>query len=247
MRSYLTIGSSPAGESCAQVGSPDYNRRMRAETRAFINQLTRLFGAPPGNADFRVKSSPHDFGTYYEVVVAYDDDAPEEVKFAFHVENNTPEAWDDEALKELEKAGYSPPEDDFGALDESTLHQFTGTEGYHRWSPLFQNVVLSDGAKYVADNGGQNGAYWLMDAIASHIPRAAKKHPMLRDMQFWELTVNMKTKSAVLTCVPDSDMKPVVRQRIPYTDFDLPSIKFYVQPQQTASGMVWVIFLPSEY
>jgi hypothetical protein len=103
--------------------------------------------------------------------------------------------------------------------------------------------VLSDGAKYIADNGGTSGAYWLMDAIASHIPSAARKNPMCRDMQFWTLKVNLKKKSAVLTCVPDSNMKPVVTQRIGYTDFDLPEIKFYVGPQ----GDNWVIYLPSEY
>lgn len=69
---------------------------------------------------------------------------------------------------------------------------------------------------------------------------------MCRDMQFWELKVN-PDKSAVLTCVPDSGMTPVVVQRIPYTDFDLPRIKFYVQPQAMGSRRVWVIFLPSEY
>lgn len=134
-----------------------------------------------------------------------------------------------------------------GKLDESVLNQFTGTESYHNFSPIFRNVVLTDGAKYVADNGGKHGAYWLMDAIASQIPLAAKKHPMCRGMQFWELKVNQKKHSAVLTCVPDSGMKPVVTQRIPYTDFDLPHIKLYVQPGEVGDFRVWVIMLPSEY
>jgi hypothetical protein len=129
-------------------------------------------------------------------------------------------------------------------LDPSMLNQFSGTESYHRWSPLFRNVVLSDGAKYVAEKGGQSGAYWLMDAIASQIPLAAKQHPMCQDMQFWTLSVNLKKKSAVLTCVPDSGMPPVVTQRISLTDFDLPEIQFFVQH---ADEKTWVIFLPSEY
>lgn len=134
----------------------------------------------------------------------------------------------------------------FGKIDESVLVGFSGTENWHRYSPIFRNVLLTDGAKYVADHGGGHGAYWLMDAIASHIPHAARKHPMCRDMQFWELTVK-PDRSAVLTCVPDADMKPVVRQRIPYTDFDLTSIKFYVAPQAVGGTMNWVILLPSEY
>lgn len=132
-------------------------------------------------------------------------------------------------------------------LSQSILNMFTGTENYHRFSPFFP-VVLTDGARYVAQNGGQHGAFWLMEAIASHIPTVIKKNLMCRDIQFWELKVNLKKKSAVLTCVPDSDEKPVATQRIPYTDFDLPYIKLYVKPQWLDSErMVWVIMLPSEY
>ena len=47
---------------------------------------------------------------------------------------------------------------------QAELDQFTGTEGYIRWSPLFRRMVLTDGAKFVADNGGAHGAYWLVDA-----------------------------------------------------------------------------------
>lgn len=136
--------------------------------------------------------------------------------------------------------------DGFGKIDPTMLDQFTGTEEYHRYSPIFRNVLLTDGAKYVADNGGHSGAYWLMDAIASRIPLAARKHPMCRAMQFWKLRVN-PDRSAVLTCEADEGVKPVVRQRILYTDFDLPSIAFYVVPQMADGRMVWVILLPSEY
>jgi hypothetical protein len=133
-------------------------------------------------------------------------------------------------------------------LDQAILGQFTGTEGYHRYSPLFPNVVLTDGALYVAENGGGHGAFWLMDVIASQITLAARKHPMCREFQIWELKVNLKKRTAVVTCIPDSEMKPVVTQRIGYTDFDLPYIKFYVEPQVVGEGkMVWVILLPSEH
>ena len=37
---------------------------------------------------------------------------------------------------------------------QADLTNFTGTEAYHRWSILFRNFVLTDGAKYVKD-----GAY----------------------------------------------------------------------------------------
>lgn len=65
----------------------------------------------------------------------------------------------------------------FFGLDPEVLDTFTGTGSYYNYSPIFRNVVLTDGAKYVADHGGKHGAYWLMDAIASQIPLAAKDIP----------------------------------------------------------------------
>ena len=128
---------------------------------------------------------------------------------------------------------------------QSQLDQFTGTDGYVRWSPLFRRMVLTDGAKFVADNGGGNGAYWLMDAIASHQPKALKNE-MLRDIQFWTLEVKEKDgrKSAVLTCRVDSGEKPTITQKIEYTDFDLPKIDLWVEPLDENT---YVILLPNEH
>jgi hypothetical protein len=128
---------------------------------------------------------------------------------------------------------------------QSELDQFTGTERYTRWSLLFGRMVLTDGAKFVAENGGGNGAFWLMDAIASHQPKALKNE-MLRDIQFWTLEVKEKNgrKSAVLTCRTDSGEKPVITQRIEFTDFDLPKIDLWVEPLDENT---YVILLPSEH
>ena len=38
------------------------------------------------------------------------------------------------------------------------LQNFTGTDGYTRWSPIFKNFLLTDGAKYLAEFAD---AYWL--------------------------------------------------------------------------------------
>ena len=46
---------------------------------------------------------------------------------------------------------------------ESSLRQFTGTTQYAR---LFANVLLTDGAVYLADNAK---AWWLMDVYASYL------------------------------------------------------------------------------
>jgi hypothetical protein len=104
MRDYLSIGSVPAGEDCVQVGTKDYCERAKKECRAFAGQLLRRFGEPPTGVSFAVKGFPHDFGTYYEVVVYFDDKIKAAIEYAFRVENNMPEYWDETAKKELAKA-----------------------------------------------------------------------------------------------------------------------------------------------
>ena len=96
---YLELGPVPAGEDCAQVGSPDYTERMIRETTEYIRMLSRAF-PPIAGTRFKLKAFRHDFGTNHEVVVVYTD-SDEAIDFAFHVENNTPMNWDDEARRNL--------------------------------------------------------------------------------------------------------------------------------------------------
>lgn len=101
MRDYITIGSTPCDEPCAQVGSADYHARARREMRAFIGQLRRVFGPEPEGAHLAVKSFPHDFGTYHEVVCYFDTDHPDSAKYALKIEAETPWEWDDQARREV--------------------------------------------------------------------------------------------------------------------------------------------------
>lgn len=102
-RDYLTIGSSPTEEDCAQVGSGNYEYQSKLECKAFIHQLRRVFGEEPEGASLSIKSFPHDFGTYREVVCYYDPDEGLASEYAFRLENDTPAKWDTEALEELSK------------------------------------------------------------------------------------------------------------------------------------------------
>lgn len=128
-------------------------------------------------------------------------------------------------------------------IDQATLSQFSGTENYIRWSPIFNNIYLTDGARYVAEHGGAHGAFWLMDAIASYQPNLLEKHAWARSMQFWTLEKTGE-RSAILSCREDSDIPPVVIQEIEFTDFDLPIISLWVAPVDETQ---FVIMLPSEY
>jgi len=97
MRDYLSLGPVPCDEDCAQVGSELYPKWSSKEGAAFIHQLERQF---PG-CRFRGKCFPHDFGSYHDVVVMFDDDESDEVEKAFEAEHNTPQKWDAEARAEL--------------------------------------------------------------------------------------------------------------------------------------------------
>lgn len=100
MRDYIFIGSGPACEDVAQVGSEGYAERGKKECRALINQLKRMHGEPPENTSFSIKPCPHDFGTYYEVICYFESEDEKSVDYAYGCED-LPEFWDEEARKEL--------------------------------------------------------------------------------------------------------------------------------------------------
>lgn len=105
MKDYINIGCSPAEEDCAQVGQHDYHEQARKQCIAFRNQLRRQFGPEPEGARLVIKSFPHDFGSYMEVVCEYEETFEEEespsVDYAFKLESDMPLEWDMEARKEL--------------------------------------------------------------------------------------------------------------------------------------------------
>lgn len=120
---------------------------------------------------------------------------------------------------------------------QDNLRQFTGTESYHRWSVLFRNFVLTDGAKYLAEEAG---AYWLMDAVASHYQSYKKEGFVCAKLQQlnegWVLTID------------DGNGNILTQQVIGYSDFPIEEISLYVIPQEQKDGSkLWVILLPSEY
>lgn len=118
---------------------------------------------------------------------------------------------------------------------KSDLRQFIGSITYTKFSPLFPNVVLTDGAKYLAD---ECGAYWLMDMIASHLPS-------LPASEYWAIAIlTVDDGKALFTLADDSPATKVyANQSISYTDFPLDEVKLYV----IREGGEWVILLPSEY
>jgi hypothetical protein len=116
-------------------------------------------------------------------------------------------------------------------LTEFNLRQFSGSENWYRHG-INRNVLFTDGAKYVADEGG---AYWLLDAIA--ICQLYEKPVSGEGFQVWKLKVNAD-RTAILTC-NDGNANIVYTQHIEFTDFPLDEIKLYFTDN--------TILLPSEY
>lgn len=101
MRDWIDLGATPPGESCAQLGTPDYHDRARRECRAYIARLRRAMGPEPPGARLALKANPHDFGTYLSVVCHYETGDEQATDYAFRCEAEGPEAWDDQARAEL--------------------------------------------------------------------------------------------------------------------------------------------------
>ena len=80
-----------------------------------------------------------------------------------------------------------------GKLSEADLRHFTGSENWYRHGRN-RDVLFTDGAKYVADQGG---AYWLLDEIA--LAQRYQKAVAAEEFQVWTLTVKAD-RTAALTC-----------------------------------------------
>jgi hypothetical protein len=115
------------------------------------------------------------------------------------------------------------------------LAQFYGSEQLHRLG-IFSRTVLTDGAHYLAQKAG---AFWLMDAIDSHLQEEGVSD--LSEFTKARLTVN-DNHEAELT-LDDGNGLIWRTQKIPYTDFPMPSIDLFA----IYNGTAWTLMLPSEY
>jgi hypothetical protein len=90
---FVDIGGAPANESCAQI-SPHYDHSASnlLECKAYIAALKRVYGEPPETAYFRIKANDHEFGTYLEVRLRYNQGCILACDYAKAVENGL-EHW----------------------------------------------------------------------------------------------------------------------------------------------------------
>ncbi len=96
------LGPAPAEESCAQVGSDDYENLAKAECRQYVAAIRIVCGDPPDGARLRVVSQPHDFGLYWEVALEFDPTNREACEYAGRCDESAPTTW--------AAAGLDPPD-----------------------------------------------------------------------------------------------------------------------------------------
>jgi hypothetical protein len=108
MRDYLMLGPTPYEEPCCQVGKSS-SKMMMLETMAFCRQLKDLLAKQftEVKVEVKPKREEHEFGSYYQAAVYYEEDDKEAVDQAFWLENNTPENWSDNVKHLLQSFGYS--------------------------------------------------------------------------------------------------------------------------------------------
>lgn len=119
-------------------------------------------------------------------------------------------------------------------IEQLDLAHFTGSETFSRWTMLSRSV-LTEGTKYVAE---ELGAYWLFDAIDSHLTTTGLND----NTEFTVAKLVVKDGKAVLT-LDDGNDKVWRTQRIPYTDFPEGEFSTYA----IWNGQGWTHLLKSEY
>jgi hypothetical protein len=103
MIDYLYLGPTPGDENCAQVGDDNFREQCNKEMDVYIAQLKRMY---PETANYKGISfkkhwQQHDFGSYGEVIITYNDEVEEEETLALKVEWNLPRNWDEIAKEEI--------------------------------------------------------------------------------------------------------------------------------------------------
>ena len=92
--------TAPPMETCVSVGEDDYMPRARVEAERYVELIRQKLGSEPPGAHLRVKSCPHDFGSYLDVVCVFDAEDQAAAEYAYMCESDGPKSWSDtEPLK----------------------------------------------------------------------------------------------------------------------------------------------------
>jgi hypothetical protein len=110
--------------------------------------------------------------------------------------------------------------------------QFLGTENWTR-HPIARKMLYTDS---IVDFAEKHKAHWVIDLIASYIPRFEK-------FDFVLLTIDVTEGKALFYAQEDSGMPHFLEQAIYYTDLDV-SIRLYLERSEEP---YLVLMFPSDH
>lgn len=110
--------------------------------------------------------------------------------------------------------------------------QASGTEEWHRASPLIKNFVATDG---IMEMCIKLKCFWVLDVVSSYL------HTLKDKDDFFTVKVT-REKNGGCQFVVRGDGKIYATQDIPYTD-----LKYDLNLFLSYDGEHWIILLPSEY
>ena len=120
-------------------------------------------------------------------------------------------------------------------LNQGDLDQFTGTDQWYRHA-INLSVTFTDGVSYFAETAG---AFWLLDIIATELPKLAREHGIVF------ITATARDGKADLVAVRDDGEPPLWKRHIDFTD--LPDGAWRLWFADGGPDGTLVIMLPSEY
>jgi hypothetical protein len=100
-RQFIELGSAPTEEPILAYGVPGYGWRIWHETRAYVNQLRRLFGPEPWDSTLTVGERSHPDGRGLVVRFRWGKSDPAGDAYAKRCLHERPSHWDAEARAEL--------------------------------------------------------------------------------------------------------------------------------------------------
>lgn len=107
MRDYLSLGPTPPGEDCIQVGDELYAPFARLQCEKYIEAIKAYHGEPPYGVSFKIKAYPHDGLHMGEIIEYYD----VEVWYIEDEGSRYSDLDDDDILEEEIGIGLDVPEE----------------------------------------------------------------------------------------------------------------------------------------
>lgn len=104
-KDWINLGTIPYDEDCAQTGvTIDHEKMNKIECQVLIEQLEETF--PESVGMYKRNTNHHDFGTYYDVEIGFEEGNEQQMDIAFKVEENYPANWTDKSKERLKELGY---------------------------------------------------------------------------------------------------------------------------------------------